>query len=177
MRKISTCLLLFVFLLYQAGFYLFYLTQKKLVDYKMEEGRDLNIDQNTLITKSIPISFPYQSDQEEYQPVMRVIEDNGTFYRVVMQRYAKDTLHIVYMADRENQSLHSSLKEWVSSISQQSTHDKNSITKDGLEKNYMPNKLVIELINFFNLNSEFSYSYVPEILINPLETLKPPPKS
>jgi hypothetical protein len=177
MRRISTCLLLLVFLLYQAGFYLFYLAQKRIIDYKMEASRDLLMGETNLIVKSIPISFPYQSDQEEYQPVMRVIEDNGKFYRVVMQRYAKDTLHIMYIADKDNQSLHTSLKEWVNTISQQSSHDKKMSVKDGLEKNYIPYRLVIDLSNFFRVNNSEYYQCIPEVLVNPLEKLTPPPKS
>jgi hypothetical protein len=177
MRKISTCILLFVFLLYQAGFYLFYLSRQHFIDSAMKDISVFNDNRNRLITKSIPITFPYQTDQDEYQPVMRVIEDNGKFYRVVMQRYAKDTLHIVYMADQDNQGLHSSLKDWVNTISQQSSHDKKTVTKDGLEKNYIPNKLIIVISNFSDLSTTVCYRYVPDILVNSLETLKPPPKS
>jgi hypothetical protein len=177
MNRILTYLLLFVFLLYQAGYYLFYLTLKHRADLELTENSDNKVLNKDFIIKSIPLSLAYQQDQKDFLSVMQVIEADGKYYRIIKQRYANDTLHIIYMADKSRENLHTSLTEWVNSISQQSSQDKQSLIKDGLEKNYMPNNIHIELIIYFEENSGFKYSYVPDLLINPMDTLKPPPES
>ncbi len=176
MKRFSTYLLLAVFLMYQAGFYLFYLTLKHHNEEAWEGIVNLKSLKGRIIEKSIPITFPYQADESDFQSVMKSIEVYGHYYRVIMQRYAKDTLHVYYMVDNDRQNLHMSLKDWVNTITQPATQDKNSVIKDGLEKNYMPNDIKIVLINSYSDNSVYHYSYIAKLLFNPIDTLKPPPK-
>jgi len=176
MKRFTVILLLFVFLMYQAGFYLFYLS---LNHYKEESWRDNSYGQalqNQYIEKSIPITLAYQHDQTEFQPVMQSIEIDGKYYRVIKQRYAKDTLHILYVADMQRQTLHQSLKDWVSTLSQQSSQDKKAAPHEGLEKNYLPCSLALEIYNQYIINPVYSYSFVPDLLFNPADVLKPPPR-
>jgi len=81
------------------------------------------------------------------------------------------------MVDRDRQNLHLSLKDWVNTITQPATQDKNSLIKDGLEKNYMPNEIRIELFNSYTDNSVYHYSFIAKLLSNPIDTIKPPPKA
>lgn len=176
MKKASTIFLLIVFLIYQAGFYLFYLTLKHHNEEVWQGNLNLKDLKSRIIEKSIPITFAYQPDQTEFLSVMKSIEVNGQYYRVIMQRYAKDTLHVFYMVDDQRQNLHASLRDWVDTISQQSAQDKNSVVKDGLEKNYLPNEILVALTNSFIDNECYKFNYDSELLQNPIDTLKPPPK-
>jgi hypothetical protein len=176
MKQISVYLLLLVFLMYQAGFYFFYLSLHHINEESWQNPENVSERQNQYIEKSIPITFAYQHDQTEYQSVMQSIEVNDSYYRVVMQRYANDTLHVLYVIDSCQQNLHNSLKDWVSTISQQSSHDKKSMNKEGLEKNYLPESLMLNLSNSYVPNAAYNFSFIPDILVNTPETLKPPPK-
>ena len=131
--------------------------------------------QNQFIEKSIPISFAYQPDQDEFQPVMQSIEIFGRYYRIIKQRYAKDTLHIMYVADIQREDMHKSLKDWIHTISQ-SSQDRKTTIKDGLEKNYLLYSLEFLPINGYTDNPAYQFSFVPDLLFNPADVLKPPPR-
>jgi hypothetical protein len=133
-------MLLFILLFYHAGYYGFYINAL----YQLESSWNLKIEsgdlpENLLQTKSISLTFPYQPDQEDFQPVSEKLEIEGKFYRVVKQKYAKDTLHIVYINDIERDQLKISFNEWIYSITQK------PVSKDGKQvilanttKNYLP---------------------------------------
>jgi hypothetical protein len=109
--------------------------------------------------------------------VLEVFEIDGRIYRVLQQRYAKDTLHIVYINDQTGKQIKNSLRDWVSTLTQKPTSSKNTTLLDGLEKNYMPNKIE------FSLNAKpiviriyrdfISSDFLPPII----DTLTPPPEA
>ena len=176
MKQFSVILLLLVFLMYQAGFYLFYLSLNHYNEEAWQDDQQVEALQNRFIEKSIPITFAYQADQANYQSVMQSIQVDGNFYRVVKQRYAKDTLHILYIVDTKRENMHKSLKDWVNTISQHSSQDKKTAIKDGLEKNYLPCSLGVTLFCSYVGNPAYLYSFVPDLLLNPVDVLKPPPR-
>jgi hypothetical protein len=174
MIKISSGVLLFMLFLYQTGFYLFYLTEK----YRIANDWKGNFEGNGhgLLSKSIPITLPYQADQEEFQPVLKIIDANGRFYRVIMQKYAKDTLHIVYQSDKNSENLHASLKDWVNSISQQSSTEKKPAERHRLEKNYLPASYGIQPVLTVVSESDFKFIFAGCLLNNPPDIPEPPPE-
>ncbi len=177
MKRFSTVLLLFVFLMYQAGFYLFYLSLDHHHEEEWQSAVSLNDLKGQILEKSIPITFAYQPEQQAPQSVMKSIEINGRIYQDLSQRYENETLHVFYMVDNSRQNMHSSLKSWVNTIAQQSNQDKKSGLKDGLEKNYMPNEIHFDLYNSYVFNSVYGFLYTPGLLNPSADTLKPPPKS
>lgn len=178
MKRLATVVLLLVFMMYQAGYYLFYLTLKHHHDQQWLADLNLRELGNKIIKRSIPISLPYQPDQIEFQSVMQSIEIDGQFYQVIMQRYAHDTLNVFYVADTNRANLHSSLREWVNTISQPSSqNNKNSVIRDGLEKNYLPNSILINLCNTYIQNPAYGYVFVSPLIDQSIEKPTPPPES
>ena len=175
MKQYSVYLLLLVFLMYQAGYYLCYLSMNHYNEESWNSQQAAAM-QYSFIEKSIPITFAYQHDQEEFLPVMQGIEVNGNYYRVVKQRYAKDTLHVMYIADVQRENMNKSLKDWVNTISQQSSPDKKSVIKDGLEKNYLPCSMSVDIDKGSVFNTAYSFTFIPDLLLFPADVLKPPPR-
>jgi hypothetical protein len=140
MRRLIAIMLLFVLLFYHAGYYGFYINAL----YQLESSWNLKIEkgdlpENLLQTKSIFISFPYQPDQPDYLPVSEKLELEGRYYRVVKQRYAQDTLHIVYINDIEREQLKLSFNDWIQTITQKPvSKEGKQIILTNLTKNYLP---------------------------------------
>jgi hypothetical protein len=178
MRTFFAICLILMFLLYNAGYYIFYLTVNEQYDASWKEKvEDNQLDPTILQTRSIPITFAYQADQKEFQPVLEVFEMDGKQYRILQQRYAKDTLHIVYINDQAGNQMKNSLRDWVNTLSQKPSSSKSTTVWDGFEKNYMPNHLDFSLIVKPNIDKEFRIFISSEFISPYIDTLTPPPKA
>lgn len=66
----------------------------------------------------IPLSAPYMSNQEDFQPTNTRFEKDGKYFRAIKQRYQNDTLQIVYVPDTARKVLESTVKIWISSLTE-----------------------------------------------------------
>lgn len=57
------------------------------------------------MTASWPVTLPYQPDQEDFVPAMGFFEQDKIHYRIIKQRYSRDTLYIVYAIDIQKNRL------------------------------------------------------------------------
>lgn len=64
----------------------------------------------------IPLAAPYMSNQEDFQPTNTRFEKDGKYFRAIKQRYQNDTLQIVYVPDTARRVLESTVKSWISSL-------------------------------------------------------------
>ncbi|HLF35385.1 MAG TPA: hypothetical protein VI583_14165 [Cyclobacteriaceae bacterium] len=169
---------LLLILLYNAGYYAFYLTvneqHENLWEARVENNR---LDPGMIQTRSIPITFAYQADQEKFQPVLEVFEMDGKVYRVLQQRYAKDTLHIVFVNDQTDKHLKNSLRDWVSTLTQKPTSSKSSSVWEGFEKNYITRQLEFTFIEKPDIVQVYRTFISFEFIQPYLETSTPPPKA
>ncbi|CAN5589176.1 hypothetical protein BH23BAC1_BH23BAC1_49710 [soil metagenome] len=165
MRRLLAIMLLSILLFYHAGYYGLYINALYQLEsswnFKIESG---DLPENLLQTKTIAVTFPYQPDQQEFQPVSEKLEIEGKFYRIVKQKYAKDTLHIVYVNDLEREQIQSSFNEWIQSMTQKSvSKDGKQIVLTILTKNYLSiyfyfnfdTILSADLIHFTSYHSSF----------------------
>lgn len=60
-------------------------------------------------------------DQEYFQEANTTFEKDGRMYRIVKQRYHKDTLQIIYVPDQGKQNLKQLIKAWVTAQSGEDT--------------------------------------------------------
>lgn len=178
MRKASSILLLIVFFLYHIGYYVIYLSSWYQIELMWENKMENDsLDESRFQLKSLPLSLPYQYSQEHFQSVSAKVEIEGKLYRVVKQRYAKDTLHIIYVKDLRSEDLNEAFNKFVSFIAQQpATEDGGKVVLNLLIKNYLPHYFDIVFItkwveNGFSLflNSCFKSSFTSVAV--------PPPKS
>lgn len=66
----------------------------------------------------IPLAAPYMSNQEEFQPTNTRFEKEGKYFRAIKQRYQNDTLQIVYVPDTARKALETTVKSWISSLTE-----------------------------------------------------------
>lgn len=70
-------------------------------------------DESNTISFEIPLSLPYMADQPDFERVDGLFEHKGEFFRMVKQRYAKDTLTIICIRDTHNQKIEQALSDYV----------------------------------------------------------------
>nr|WKN35758.1 hypothetical protein K4G66_25655 [Tunicatimonas sp. TK19036] len=118
MRQAAAIVLLFVLVLYHLGYYGFYLVASYQLDNDWQEKAfQEDFDEDKLLYTAIPFAVPYQRNQPEYEPANGgKVEVEGKFYRVVRQRYANDTLHVMYMPDVLQEELQLSVDKWLATI-------------------------------------------------------------
>ena len=65
---------------------------------------------------SRPVSLPYQADQEEFTSSNTGFELYGVYYRVIRQRYLRDTLQVEFVLDNSRNQFAHSLKLYFTQI-------------------------------------------------------------
>lgn len=114
MKKVTTLLLLLLFLFNVVGYYGVYL------GLRYQSGRALKatLDAGTysnrdLLTVKIPFLLPYQMEEKGYQRIDGEFELEGEFYNLVQHKVEHDTLYVAYMKNHQHTSLFKSLVEFV----------------------------------------------------------------
>lgn len=105
----------------------------------------------------IPISVPYMADQDEFQITNTTFEKNGQNYRAVKQRYANDTLRIIYVPDTAKNKLDNVVKKWITSVVSDEipAENSNSLLYKIFIKDYTKPNLDVVIAPF--LNQEKNY--------------------
>lgn len=114
LKKTFSILFVVVLLLNVMGYYVVFLGMQYRNDLTI--ARVLDTDQyndSQTITLKIPVSIPYMTDQVEFQRVEGEFEHHGKAYRLVKQKYAKDTLTVVCFRDHENERITEALSNYV----------------------------------------------------------------
>ena len=91
------------------------------------------------ITLKIPVSIPYLADQTGFERVDGKFEHKGQPYRLVKQKYARDTLTVICVKDAESKKINDALTRYVHTFSDHAT-DHKPITKTPITfiKDYLP---------------------------------------
>lgn len=91
----------------------------------------------------IPLSLPYMADEEQFRATNTLFEKDGRLYRTIKQRYAKDTLQVIYVPDTAKSNLQSAIQQWVSSLVQDDLPDSSSNTmlSKSFVKDYQPTEV------------------------------------
>ena len=74
-------------------------------------------DKSNTVTLKIAVSLAYMPDQPDFQRVKGQFEHGGELFRLVKQRYAKDTLTIVCVRDTKYQEINLALTDYVRTFS------------------------------------------------------------
>ena len=96
------------------GYYVVFLGMQYRNDLTM--SRTLDADQYAdiqTLTLKIAVSLPYMADQSDFQRVDGKFKHGGEFYRLVKQKYARDTLTVVCVRDHENERISEALSNYV----------------------------------------------------------------
>lgn len=111
--------LLLCFAMYHFGYYAFYFSYDQHIESKWE---DMIYSENSIEAEEtlieIPLSAPYMSNQEVFQPTNTSFEKDGQFFRAIKQRYQNDTLQIVVVRDTARGMLDNTVKKWISFLTE-----------------------------------------------------------
>lgn len=149
------------------GYYVVFMGMQYKNDITMTERLDHEqYEESQTITIKIPIAVPYMTDNEEFVRVDGKFEHRGEFYRLVKQKYSKDTLTVICVKDHEDKRIQEALTGYVKTFTDKSS-DQQSQGKPGVTfiKDYItPNFELKTLTNgwFSNIvNNHFSKNLIP----------------
>jgi hypothetical protein len=179
LKKAISIFLFSCFTIYHFGHYAFYFSYSQLLESQWVAqiyGAELQGQPGILI--EVPLSMPYMANQEDFQPTNTPIEKDGSYFRVVKQRYQNDTLQLIAVPDTARKALDYTFMKWISFL----TTDENPQNENGVTilnlpvKDYLqPDAFNLEFPQILQeINSpKFTFS----TYINPFFKLKsPPPK-
>jgi len=96
------------------------------------------------VTLKLPMSVPYMQDNEDFVRVDGVIEHEGEHYRLVKQKYTKDTLTVICIHDVERKKITNDMANYVKSFTDKAPGHNNSgkqvIT---FIKDFLPHYIVV----------------------------------
>ena len=157
------------------GYYVIFLGMQYRNDITMSRSLDADRynDSEKIILK-LPVSLPYVPDQPGFQRVEGKFEHRGEFYRLVKQKYAKDTLTVICVRDHEDERISKALSSYVKTfIDSGSNSDESLKITVSFIKDFLAHKFSILTItpgwqseitaNIFvdNLKSTFASLIVP----------------
>lgn len=127
MKRGFTLFLLALFLLNVLGYY------GVLVGLQIKNAQNLSaqFDEDDYareheVTIKVPLTIPYGTDAKEYTRVDGEFEHQGEFYRLVKQRFQKDTLYIVCVKDNTSRNIKRALTDYVKTFTDKPVSEKNN---------------------------------------------------
>lgn len=178
MKQLLVIFLIVVFALHHVGYYFIYvsLRQQNEASFKAKLEKD-NFKKERLRNASIPITLPYQPSQENFQTVGKKLYIKGNYYRVIKMKYARDTLHLIYIDDISTKELKSTLEKWISRLTENSSSDPHDGSIVKLIKNqYFIFRNEFKLLKRNVLNIAFNTFYFNNYKQIYLGVPNPPPK-
>ena len=114
MKRFVSIFFLLLFLFNVGGYYfvfvgLQYQASQAVSEKLANDGYD---DEETFLFK-IPLTLPYQITDNGYEHVTGLIEHRGTFYRLVKQKHASDTLYVVCIRDHTQERIDDELTKYA----------------------------------------------------------------
>ena len=177
MRKAVAIALLLCFAMYHFGYYAFYYSYQ----YAMESSWQDKIYGEQVVSleerlMEVPLSAPYMSNQDEFQATNTRFEKDGKYFRAIKQRYQNDTLQIIYVPDTARKALVSTVKSWISSLTEDgSPQDQNGkIQLKLFAKDYIETE-VYQLGYVGSRATEDKIGFIFSTYMSPSFTLDSPP--
>lgn len=114
MTRIFSILFSILVFVHVIGYYGLFLGMSYQNDQAMIKKLDAEAyDPSETILIKVPIAIPYVADASRFERVDGTFERDGEFYRLVKQRYSRDTLFLVCVKDQQRKTLEES---WVSFV-------------------------------------------------------------
>jgi hypothetical protein len=145
-KKFAPILLIAVLLFNVFGYYGIFVGLRLKASHELTEILDKqSYCTDETVTLKLPMSVPYQIDQEEYQNVSGEIEYHGEFYRLVKQRLANDTLYVVCFMDKQSKNIKQTFDDYAKTLSDKNdSHKSDGKLFQSLIKEYISNALTVE---------------------------------
>ena len=140
LKKVASIALVCIILLNTIGYFGVFMGLHLSNNVRMSRALDSDhYDPSNAITLRVPVSLPYMPDQSEFERVHGQFKHNGELYRLVKQRYAKDTLTVVCVKDTKHKQIDQALSDYVKTITDKHTDPTpTSKTVISFIKDYLP---------------------------------------
>lgn len=166
MKQIAAILLITVFLFNLFGYRLLLNYAQHQSNQKLEANFDNNnYNEAELITVKVPLSLPYQNNQQDFERVDGEIKINGKIYKFVKRKISNGELLLMCLPDHKKMELQSAKDEffkYANDLVQSKSSKKSDHSKAGAFKN-----LVGEYDNYTNqLTSHFSLTNIVDYTIS-----------
>jgi hypothetical protein len=140
LKRITSIAFVLVVLFNTLGYFGVFIGLHLKNDIAMSEALDSDLyDQSKTITLKVPVSIPYMPDQSDFDRVDGQFEHQGELYRMVKQRYAKDTLTVVCVKDTEHKKIDLALADYVKTFTDKAADSKPTAkTTITFIKDYLP---------------------------------------
>jgi hypothetical protein len=100
------------------------------------------------VTIKIPMAIPYATDDAHFKRVDGKFEHEGEVYRLIKQKYAKDTVTVVCYKDFENGRINDALSDYVKTFAGNPAGEKSSSKVSfSFIKDFLPETFTIENIS------------------------------
>ena len=148
MKKVASFALIAVLLMNTMGYYAIFLGLQYKNSVAITERLDADqYDEAQAITIEIPITVPYMTDDADFKRVDGIFEYKGEFYRLVKQKYAKETLTVICIKDVENKRINEAMSDYVMSFTDTGDDQGTSLTITFI-KDYIPQTFSILTTSF-----------------------------
>ena len=178
MKRFFSIALVAIFLLNVMGYYGVFLGMQYQNDIAMRKVLDNHrYSESQTITVKVPISIPYMSDNADFERVDGMFEYQGEFYRLVKQKYAKDTLTIVCVKDFENKRIHQALSNYVKTFNEKApVHNQGSKITVNFIKDYISQYFSIKSISSGWESDTLARSFCNELIPSYITSILHPPE-
>ncbi len=176
MKKLASYLLVVLLLLNVMGYYGVFvgLKYKHTADINQQLD-DLRYDEYQTVTLKVPLTIPYYGDTQ-YERVSGEIEHDGEFYRLVKQKFEKDTLYIVCIKDNQTKRIKQALADYVKNFSEHSS-DQTSKTVPSFIKDYISADFAFQKCTS-GWNRDIQFGLTEQKVKNiPITFIPPPPEA
>lgn len=139
MKRSFAIILIVILLLNVLGYYGAFLGMHYSNDLAMTKALDSDdYERSQAVTIKLAMSIPYMPDQTEFTRVEGDFEHEGELYRMVKQRYARDTLTIICVKDPKHKKINDALADYVKAFTDKT--DNKATTKISINflKEYLP---------------------------------------
>ncbi|MBL0740666.1 hypothetical protein [Chryseolinea lacunae] len=180
MKKVFCIALVGLHLLNVVGAYwLFYAIQQRTDKQLAQRLDEDSYAGSRAITIKLPLSYYNGSDRENYERIDGVFEYEGVAYRMVKQKFYKDTVYIVCYKDEKTIAVNDALKDYAQSLADNSGEKKSdskvalSVVKDYLhhgKTSLLTSRKSIDLgsaagyVNHYRHFLNFTIDYPPELI-------------
>ena len=106
------------------GYYGLFFGLRYANDREMQEKLDADaFDTSETITIAVPIAIPYMVDSRTFERVDGKVEHNGASYRLLKQRFERDTLYMVCVKDVQDERIDQALARFVKTFTDRPQDD------------------------------------------------------
>ena len=129
-------------------------------------------------TIKVPMTLPYQENQDTFERVNGEIEYHGNVYRFVKQKLLHDTLYIICLNDSQAKHINNAMHDYVKTFADKTADSKQSIKVFSFIKDYLPTEILLTS-DIAGWNHQLSMNSLSKdlVLSTYISIQSPPPKA